>query len=49
LYEFYLNNGILLRPLGNTIYIMAPYCITENELNKIYAVITQSLTYLKTT
>jgi len=48
LYEFYLNNGVLLRPLGNIIYIMTPYCITEAELNKIYDVITQSLAYLKT-
>jgi len=22
--------------LGNTVYIMPPYCITKEELNKIY-------------
>ena len=32
-----LENGIYLRPLGNTVYIMPPYCITEQELNKVYA------------
>ncbi len=31
--------GVLLRPLGNTIYIMPPYCITEDEINKVYEVI----------
>ena len=28
--------GIYLRPLGNTVYIMPPYCITGDELNMIY-------------
>jgi adenosylmethionine-8-amino-7-oxononanoate aminotransferase len=32
-----LENGIFLRPLGNTVYIMPPYCITEDELEKVYA------------
>lgn len=32
-----LENGIYIRPLGNTVYIMPPYCITENELFKVYA------------
>ncbi len=45
-YRFYLENGVLLRPLGNTIYIMPPYCITKEELNKIYEVISLSLTHL---
>jgi adenosylmethionine-8-amino-7-oxononanoate aminotransferase len=49
LYQFYLDNGVLLRPLGNIIYIMPPYCITENELNKVYDIITRSLAYFKTT
>jgi adenosylmethionine-8-amino-7-oxononanoate aminotransferase len=43
LYEFYLSKGVLLRPLGNVIYIMPPYCITEKELNKVYDAISQSL------
>ncbi|TKK69851.1 adenosylmethionine--8-amino-7-oxononanoate transaminase [Ilyomonas limi] len=34
-----LQEGIYLRPLGNTVYIMPPYCITAEELNKVYAVI----------
>jgi adenosylmethionine---8-amino-7-oxononanoate aminotransferase len=31
-----LRNGIYIRPLGNTIYIMPPYCITKEELDKVY-------------
>jgi adenosylmethionine-8-amino-7-oxononanoate aminotransferase len=31
-----LAQGIYLRPLGNTVYIMPPYCITEEQLKKIY-------------
>lgn len=34
-----LKEGIYLRPLGNTIYMMPPYCITEEELSKVYTVI----------
>ena len=46
-YQFYLNNGVLLRPLGNVVYIMPPYCITSNELDKVYEVIIKSLSHLK--
>ena len=31
-----LENGIYLRPLGNTVYIMPPYCITAEELQQVY-------------
>jgi len=31
-----LEQGIYLRPLGNTVYIMPPYCITTEELERIY-------------
>lgn len=34
-----LQLGVYIRPLGNTVYIMPPYCITETALEKIYAVI----------
>ncbi|MFK7900407.1 MAG: adenosylmethionine--8-amino-7-oxononanoate transaminase [Cyclobacteriaceae bacterium] len=36
LYAFFLEKNILLRPLGNIIYIMPPYTITKKELHKIY-------------
>lgn len=28
--------GIYLRPLGNTVYFMPPYCITEKEMDQVY-------------
>jgi len=43
LYEFYLNKGVLLRPLGNVVYILPPYVITAEELRYVYDVITESL------
>jgi adenosylmethionine-8-amino-7-oxononanoate aminotransferase len=39
----FLAAGFLLRPLGNTLYIMPPYCITEAELASIYQGIFQVL------
>lgn len=35
-----LDKNVYLRPLGNTVYIMPPYCVTNVELNKIYSVLT---------
>ena len=35
--------GILLRPLGNVLYLMPPYCITEAELGWVYQQIDQVL------
>jgi adenosylmethionine-8-amino-7-oxononanoate aminotransferase len=34
-----LQHGVYLRPLGNTVYIMPPYCITEAELERVYEVL----------
>jgi adenosylmethionine-8-amino-7-oxononanoate aminotransferase len=31
-----LQDGIYLRPLGNTVYILPPYCITAQELQQVY-------------
>lgn len=36
LYNFFLQKGILLRPLGNILYIMPPYCISDEDLDYIY-------------
>jgi adenosylmethionine-8-amino-7-oxononanoate aminotransferase len=44
LYEFFLDRGVLLRPLGNVIYILPPYVITPKQLNFVYDVIDDSLT-----
>lgn len=38
-----LQNGIYLRPLGNTVYLMPPYCITEKETDQVYAFLVRYL------
>lgn len=43
LYHFFLSRGILLRPLGNVLYIMPPYCIQAEELRIIYDQIINTL------
>jgi adenosylmethionine-8-amino-7-oxononanoate aminotransferase len=35
-YAFFLEKGMLIRPCGNVIFINPPYCITDNELNKVH-------------
>ena len=43
LYNFFIENGIILRPVGNIIYILPPYIITENQLQKVYTTIEKAL------
>ncbi len=43
LYHFFLDQGILLRPLGNVVYILPPYCITDKQLSKVYSIIEKAL------
>lgn len=43
IYPFFLERDILLRPLGNTIYVLPPYVIEESELNIIYSAIEEFL------
>ncbi len=43
IFDHFMNNGVVLRPLGNTIYILPPYVITEEQLQKIYDTITSLL------
>lgn len=44
IYTFFIDKRIILRPLGNVIYILPPYCISENDLNYIYQSIEDFLT-----
>jgi adenosylmethionine---8-amino-7-oxononanoate aminotransferase len=43
LYDFFLKAGILLRPLGNVIYVLPPYVISPEELHYIHDKIAESL------
>ena len=39
LYNYFLEKSILMRPLGNTVYVVPPYCITQDQLQLIYRAI----------
>jgi adenosylmethionine---8-amino-7-oxononanoate aminotransferase len=39
LYRHFLARDMLVRPLGNTIYLMPPYCSTADELSAVYEAI----------
>ena len=43
IYPFFLERDILLRPLGNVIYVLPPYVIRELELNRVYSSIEEFL------
>jgi len=36
------SRNLLLRPLGNTIYVMPPYCVTQADLDEVYAAIAEA-------
>ncbi|MFP7654766.1 adenosylmethionine--8-amino-7-oxononanoate transaminase [Chryseobacterium proteolyticum] len=36
IYNEFLSRGIIMRPLGNVMYLVPPYCITSEELDFIY-------------
>jgi adenosylmethionine-8-amino-7-oxononanoate aminotransferase len=46
LYLFFLERGIIMRPLGNIIYILPPYVISDQDLDYIYDTIFQALNEL---
>ena len=37
------DQGVLLRPLGSTAYLIPPYCITDGELESIYCLLRDAL------
>lgn len=42
--EFFIERGVLLRPLGNVLYVMPPYCVSGGELALIYDAIFEFVT-----
>ncbi len=45
-YRFFMDRRIMLRPLGNIIYILPPYCISSDDMKQVYAVIQDFLATL---
>ncbi len=43
LFDHFMNDGVFLRPLGNTIYVLPPYVITREQIEKIYASIRSAI------
>ncbi len=44
--NFALERGVLLRPLGNVVYLLPPYCTTPDQLGQAYAVLKDFLDQL---
>jgi adenosylmethionine---8-amino-7-oxononanoate aminotransferase len=42
LYGYFLERGVLLRPLGNVVYVLPPYVIEPSELHRVYDVMTEA-------
>ena len=43
LYRYFLAQGVLLQPIGQTIYMFLPFCVSQDDLNFIVGVIEMAL------
>ena len=43
LYNFFIENGVILRPVGNIVYILPPYVILDEQLEKIYRIVEEAV------
>ena len=43
LMAFFRERDVLLRPLGNTVYVMPPYCITDDQLADVWNAIGEAV------
>jgi adenosylmethionine-8-amino-7-oxononanoate aminotransferase len=43
LYNFFIENGVILRPVGNIVYVLPPYIISDEQLQKVYQTIENAL------
>jgi adenosylmethionine-8-amino-7-oxononanoate aminotransferase len=39
MYRFFMDRRIMLRPLGHVLYILPPYCISQDDLREVYEAI----------
>jgi len=46
IFDHFMQQGVCLRPLGKTIYILPPYVITKNQLNQVYNAILELLDWV---
>jgi adenosylmethionine---8-amino-7-oxononanoate aminotransferase len=46
--RFFRERGLLLRPMGNVVYVMPPYCIEDDQLDAIYAAIAAAAREMRT-
>lgn len=46
LYQFFIEKGVIMRPVGNIIYILPPYIISDVQLEKVYTTIEEALAML---
>lgn len=44
---FFRSHDVLLRPLGNVLYLMPPYCVIEQELQRSYQLIDEAAALLQ--
>lgn len=43
LYNFFIEKGVVLRPVGNIVYILPPYIMTDEQLQKVYLTIEEAI------
>ena len=43
---WFLSHGLNIRPLGSTVYLLPPYCISDEELARAYAGLIDGLDWL---
>jgi adenosylmethionine-8-amino-7-oxononanoate aminotransferase len=47
LYRYFVAQGVLLRPIGPTIYMLPPYCVSQKDLDVIVSTIERALDALR--
>jgi adenosylmethionine-8-amino-7-oxononanoate aminotransferase len=47
LYRYFVAHGILLRPIGRTVYMLPPYCISREDLETIVSIVERALDALR--
>ncbi|MBF6641645.1 adenosylmethionine--8-amino-7-oxononanoate transaminase [Flavobacterium sp. J49] len=43
LYNFFIEHGVILRPVGNIVYILPPYIISTEQLERVYKVVEEAV------